>query len=57
MIADSIKASQHKIHNNFVLFLVLIKFLILEKPSKYAIISTMVIAPIKKTKISAVFPK
>ena len=57
MIADSIKASQHKIHNNFVLFLVLIKFLIFEKPSKYAMISTMVIAPIKKTKISAVFPK
>ena len=57
MIAESTNANEHIIHNIFTLLLVLISLLIVANPLKKSIVSTMVIAPIKKTKISAVCPK
>ena len=57
IIADKKKARKHIIHNIFILLFVLMRFLIVEKPLKKSIISTIVIAPIKKIRISAVWPK
>ena len=54
IIADNMKARKHIIQRILTLLLVLINFLIVLKPLKKSIVSTMVMAPIKKIKISAV---
>ncbi|CAI8161204.1 MAG: Uncharacterised protein [Crocinitomicaceae bacterium] len=57
IIADKIKANIHMIQSRYIFFFVFIKFFIVANPLKWSMISTMVIAPIKKTNISQVFPK
>ena len=57
IIAERIKAKIPIIHNNLFLLLVRTALFRISKPRCKSIISTMVIAPIKKIKISAVFPK
>ena len=57
IIAERINAKKHMIHKILTLLFVLISFLIVEKPLKKSMVSTIVIAPIKKIKISAVCPK
>ena len=57
MMAERKKAKNPKIHNKLTLLLVVTSLLIPKKPLKKSIISTMVMAPSKKTKISAVLPK
>ena len=54
ILAESINAKKHMIQRILTLLFVLINFLIVEKPLKKSMVSTMVIAPIKKIKISAV---
>ena len=56
MMADNAKAKAQIIQRSERFFLVLIIFLIAPNPSKWSIISTIAIAPIKKISISAVFP-
>ena len=54
MIAERINAKKHMIHKILTLLFVLINFFIVEKPLKKSTVSTIVMAPIKKIKISAV---
>src|SRR5690606_22839604 len=57
IIAESKKPIIPIVHNNFRLLLVLTTLLSTSKPRCKSIISTIVIAPIKKIRISAVLPK
>ena len=57
MIADKKNAIRPIIHSSFTLLLVRIIRLIISKPRCISITSTMVIAPIKKKRISAVSAK
>ena len=57
IIAERIKAKIPMIHNNFFLLFVCTAPFNISKPLCKSIISTMVIAPIKKIRISEVFPK
>ena len=57
MIADKTNASIEKTHRIAILLLNFIKSLITAKPLKWSIISTIVIAPIRKISISEVLAK
>ena len=54
IMADKKKARKHIIQSILILLFVFISLFIVEKPLKKSIIYTMVIAPIKKIRISAV---
>ena len=54
IIAERMNAKKHMIHRILTLLFVLIYLFIVEKPLKKSTVSTIVIAPIRKIKISAV---
>ena len=54
IIAERTNAKKHMIHRILTLLFVLINLFIVEKPLKKSTVSTIVIAPIRKIKISAV---
>ena len=57
IIAESKKAKLEIIQSKTTFCLVFISFFIAENPSKWSIISTIAIAPMRKINISAVLPK